>query len=87
MLLFYAAAGGGIIATVTHLLHSADHAFREETVSSRDALRRELERCVTLGLDAPNDPRCQAAWAENRRRFFDGVSPHDSDPAILGRVP
>lgn len=32
-----------------------------------DRLARELERCATLTMP---DSGCEAAWAENRRRFF-----------------
>lgn len=33
----------------------------------QDRLARELERCATLTMP---DSGCEAAWAENRRRFF-----------------
>lgn len=32
----------------------------------------ELARCRTLGEAGGADPRCHAAWAESRRRFFGG---------------
>ena len=32
-----------------------------------DRLARELDRCATLTMP---DAGCEAAWAENRRRFF-----------------
>ena len=32
-----------------------------------DRLARELDRCATLTMP---DSGCEAAWAENRRRFF-----------------
>ena len=36
-----------------------------------DPLRVELERCRTITPeDLATDTACQAAWAENRRRFF-----------------
>lgn len=36
-----------------------------------DLLRAELERCRTITPeDLETDTTCQAAWAENRRRFF-----------------
>ena len=36
-----------------------------------DPLRIELERCRTITpQDLATDTACQAAWAENRRRFF-----------------
>jgi len=33
----------------------------------QDGLKRELDRCATLTMP---DSGCEAAWAENRRRFF-----------------
>ena len=45
--------------------HSAD------TPPTDDPLRVELERCRTITPeDLATDTACQAAWAENRRRFF-----------------
>lgn len=36
-----------------------------------DPLRVELERCRTITPEElATDTACQAAWAENRRRFF-----------------
>ena len=35
-------------------------------------LRAEFARCNALGTAAADDAACRAAWAENRRRFFDG---------------
>lgn len=36
-------------------------------VAGYDRLARELDRCATLTMP---DSGCEAAWAENRRRFF-----------------
>jgi conjugative transfer region protein TrbK len=41
--------------------------------SRSDPLASALARCQTLGMAAENDAACQAAWAENRRRFFDDL--------------
>ena len=39
--------------------------------STDDPLRVELERCRTITPeDLATDTACQAAWTENRRRFF-----------------
>ncbi len=35
-----------------------------------DPLSAELRRCSALGPQDASDPRCQAVWEENRRRFF-----------------
>ncbi|MDC7812819.1 putative entry exclusion protein TrbK-alt [Sphingomonas koreensis] len=40
-------------------------------------LARELDRCATLTLP---DSGCEAAWTENRRRFF-----HQDEPEGAGR--
>jgi conjugative transfer region protein TrbK len=37
---------------------------------SVDPLAAELARCQSIGIAAQNDAACAAAWAENRRRFF-----------------
>ena len=40
-----------------------------------DPLRAELRRCRTLTpKELETDTECQAAWAENRRRFFGAPS-------------
>ncbi len=44
-----------------------------------DPLAAVMARCETLGIAAENDTACQAAWAENSRRFF------DDSPAPEGR--
>ena len=35
-----------------------------------DPLAPELARCQAIGMAAKDDEACEAAWAENRRRFF-----------------
>jgi conjugative transfer region protein TrbK len=35
-----------------------------------DPLAPELARCQSIGMVAKDDPACEAARAENRRRFF-----------------
>jgi len=34
------------------------------------ALDARLARCAALGANASNDPDCQSAWAEGRRRIL-----------------
>ncbi|WP_227287752.1 putative entry exclusion protein TrbK-alt [Boseongicola sp. H5] len=56
-----------------------ERAAEPAAVVSDDPLRGTLQRCRTLtpeALDA--DTACQAAWEENRRRFF-GTSINDPD--------
>ncbi len=44
--------------------------------SSTDSLSKELERCRQLNEKAEDDQGCQAAYAENRRRFFTPPAPY-----------
>ncbi len=40
------------------------------SASAPDDISAELRRCSALGQQYAEDPRCQAVWEENRRRFF-----------------
>ncbi len=44
--------------------------------SSIDPLAKELERCRQLNEKAESDQACQAAYAENRKRFFTPPAPY-----------
>ena len=50
-----------------------------------DPLLREVKRCETLGVTAEQDARCEAAWAENRRRFFTYDPTDNSSRAMQAR--
>jgi conjugative transfer region protein TrbK len=74
------AALGGLLVAGMGMLHrpgreeQSDGAILSNFRS--DDLSAELRRCGKLGpQDAAEDPRCQAVWEENRRRFF-GYAPH-----------
>jgi len=41
-----------------------------EAAATPDSLADDLERCRLLAEQAKDDPACEAAWAESRRRFF-----------------
>ena len=61
-----------IVATAIHL--GRDQAVprpaRTVVLPLADPLVREMKRCEALGMAAERDAKCEAAWAENRRRFF-----------------
>lgn len=40
------------------------------SASAPDDLSAELRRCSALGPHDADDPRCQAVWEKNSRRFF-----------------
>lgn len=73
-----AIAMGAIAALMaaTELQHVLnEEAEHRPAVVAEDPLRQTLQRCRTLTpeeLEA--DTECQAAWAENRRRFFNTPS-------------
>ena len=43
---------------------------RAKAATAADPLASELKRCELIAEQAEDDPACEAAWAENRRRFF-----------------
>ncbi len=52
-----------------------EEAVDRPVLTSDDPLRSALQHCRTLTREAlVADTECQAAWAENRRRFF-GTDP------------
>ena len=66
----YVAVAAAIVAAAVHFRHAptGGSAFPHET--STDPLAAELQRCRQISMAAMDDPACEAAWAENRRRFF-----------------
>lgn len=51
-----------------------------QSTAAPDDLSVELRRCSALATQDAEDPRCQAVWEENRRRFF-GRSARPLPPA------
>ena len=72
--LIYLSVAMGIVAGAITLAHRAHHIGSTTptglSILPDDALTRELVRCQSLGRRAEDDAGCIAAWAENRRRFF-----------------
>ena len=59
------------LATAAQLDRESATERSADTPSTDDPLRIELERCRTITPeDLATDTACQAAWAENHRRFF-----------------
>ena len=70
-----------IAATALHFRHGDAGAYAPLRVpSTGDPFALELARCQSIGLAAKDDTACEAAWAENRRRFFT-YRPADSTAA------
>jgi conjugative transfer region protein TrbK len=68
----FAIVAAAILAAALHF-RTSEHGIRGVQVTpsiSSDPLTEELQRCQTLATQAKDDAACEAAWAENRRRFF-----------------
>jgi conjugative transfer region protein TrbK len=68
----FAAIAAAIVATAIHFRNDdtgAGASLRNPSIHS-DPLARELARCQAIAMAAKDDAGCEAAWAENRRRFF-----------------
>ena len=61
-----------IVATAVHFAHDPRSGRQRptEVSTSADPLASEMRRCQALAMAAKDDAACEAAWAENRRRFF-----------------
>lgn len=61
-----------IVAAAVHFAQDAPSARQQpaEAPASADPLASEMLRCQALAMAAKDDAGCEAAWAENRRRFF-----------------
>jgi conjugative transfer region protein TrbK len=68
----FALVGAAIVAIAVHLAHEARsaHPRPAEATTSADPLASEMRRCQALAMATKDDAGCEAAWAENRRRFF-----------------
>jgi|SRR5581483_6808297 len=74
------------IAIVAAALHFRPPPRRTEpraadVPATPDPLAQELKRCQLIADQAKDDPACEAAWAESRRRFFIYAPPHAATPA------
>jgi conjugative transfer region protein TrbK len=70
----FALVAAAIVATAMHVRIGAGVAG-PAVVRPADLLVAALARCQAMGTAAQGDASCEAAWAENRRRFFCGPGP------------
>jgi len=75
-----------IVATAVHFRHdqigAGGSVGSAATSVQSNPLARELARCQAIGMAAKDDAACEAAWAENRRRFFTYRQPMEASPAV-----
>jgi conjugative transfer region protein TrbK len=79
----YVMVAVAIAAIAFHFRHSDAGAPAPLPVPSigSDPLAPELARCQAIGMAAKDDPACEAAWAENRHRFFTYRPPDSTSSA------
>ncbi len=77
-----------IIATAVHFRDGGMKPAPATVLSAPyvDPLAAELTRCQRIGMAAQTDAACEAAWTENRRRFFT-YRPADSAAAAAPAPP
>jgi len=82
----YIAIAASIVAAAVHFRRDDEAAatIRRAPSAQNDPLAIELARCQMIGMAAQDDAVCEAAWAENRRRFF---TYRPSDYAAVARPP
>jgi conjugative transfer region protein TrbK len=82
-----------IVAAALHFRASAPHgqALQVGPAAASDLLAVELQRCQLVATQAKDDTACEAAWAENRHRFFtyptagSAASPPAASPKSFSR--
>jgi conjugative transfer region protein TrbK len=78
----FALVGAAILATAIHIHHGEGPARGEGRPSqAADPLAPALARCQAIGAAAQTDRDCDAAWAQNRLRFFGAGAGAASGPA------
>ncbi len=80
------------IAIVAAALHFRTPSARieprpAEISAASDPLVEELKRCQLIADQAKDDPACEAAWAESRRRFFTYPPASAPTPAPAAKGP
>ena len=70
----FALVAAAIVATAVHFRHGVGGGptTASRIVLTADPLAAALAHCQAMGAAAQGDGPCEAAWAENRRRFFAG---------------
>ena len=79
----FALVAAAIVATAVHLRHDAGRGpiAASRVALTADPLAAALAHCQAIGISAQGDGLCEAAWAENRRRFFTGRASMDAAAA------
>jgi conjugative transfer region protein TrbK len=77
----FALVAAAIVAASLHFRTSERRVpgLHVSPTAASDPLTEELQRCQALATQAKDDPACEAAWAESRRRFF--TYPAEPSPA------
>ncbi len=87
----FALVAAAIVAAAVHFRTNKPRVqdLHVNPAAASGLLTEELQRCQALATQAKDDAGCEAAWAENRRRFFTYPSPPGavSPPAASPKSP
>jgi conjugative transfer region protein TrbK len=85
----FAVVAIAIIAAVLHFRTPSTRIDRRpaDISTAPDPLAEELKRCQLIADQAKDDPACEAAWAESRRRFFTYPAASAPTPAPAAKGP
>jgi conjugative transfer region protein TrbK len=76
------ALAAAMIATMVHFRHGSGRSAHVSVAGAPgDPIALEIAHCRAIGVAAASDAACEAAWAENRRRFFQYAPDHKA-PAL-----
>jgi len=82
----FVALAATIVATAVHFRHdqigAGGRVGSAATSMQSNPLARELARCQAIGMAAKDEAACEAAWSENRRRFFTYRQPMEASSAV-----
>jgi conjugative transfer region protein TrbK len=82
----FVVVAAAIAATALHFRHDGAGAPAPLPVPSTGSypLALDFAHCQSIGMAAKDDAACEAAWAENRRRFFTYRPADSAAPARTG---
>ncbi len=66
----FALVAAAIVAATLHFREHEPRGLQADPAAASSRLTDELQRCQAVAARAEDDAACEAAWAENRRRFF-----------------
>ncbi len=85
----FALVAAAIVAATLHFREHEPRGLQASPEAASSPLTEQLQRCQAVAARAEDDAACEAAWAENRRRFFtyDPAPREAASPAASPKSP